>query len=102
MPAYHEELFGPVAAIIEVSDEKEAIVVANDSPYGLGASIWTRDSKRGEKLAEHIQAGIVVINDFVRSDPRLPFGGVKRSGYGRELGAFGIREWTNIKTVCVK
>ena len=103
MAAYHEELFGPVAAIIPVADEEEACRVANDTEFGLGASIYTRDLEKGRYLAEHvIEAGSVFVNDFVRSDPRLPFGGVKESGYGRELSHYGIREFVNIKTVYIR
>jgi succinate-semialdehyde dehydrogenase / glutarate-semialdehyde dehydrogenase len=101
MPAYNEELFGPVAALITVRDEDEAIEVANDSRYGLGASIWTKDERNAEQLARRIESGVVFINEIVKSDPRLPFGGVKKSGYGRELSCAGIREFTNIKTVRV-
>ena len=103
MPAYEEELFGPVAAIIAVKDEAEAIRVANDSRFGLGAAIFTRDVARGERIAaEEIEAGCCSVNDFVRSDPQLPFGGVKESGYGRELSHYGIKEFVNIKTVCIR
>ncbi|HEX7022793.1 MAG TPA: NAD-dependent succinate-semialdehyde dehydrogenase [Trueperaceae bacterium] len=102
MPAYEEELFGPVAAVIPVADETEALRVANDSKYGLGAALFTSNPARGERLAtETLEAGAVFVNDFVRSDPRLPFGGIKDSGYGRELSIFGIREFVNVKTVVV-
>ena len=102
MPVYHQETFGPVAAIITVGSETDAIMHANNSQFGLGASIWTRDSERGEKLAREIDAGAVFINGIVKSDPRLPFGGTKNSGYGRELSAYGIKEFVNIKTVWIK
>ncbi|HIF05935.1 MAG TPA: aldehyde dehydrogenase family protein, partial [Gemmatimonadetes bacterium] len=102
MPAYEEELFGPVAAIIPVADEEEALRVANDTIYGLSASVYTRDEERGRKIAtELLEAGGCFVNTFSRSDPRLPFGGIKQSGYGRELSALGIREFVNIKTVWV-
>jgi succinate-semialdehyde dehydrogenase/glutarate-semialdehyde dehydrogenase len=102
MPAYDEELFGPVAAIIPVKNEEEAIAAANDSSFGLGAAVITRDSSRGERIAaELIESGCVFVNDAVRSDPRLPFGGIKQSGYGRELSGYGIKEFVNIKTVWV-
>lgn len=100
MPAYNEELFGPVAAIIKVKDEKEGIEVANDTTFGLGAAVFTGDFKRGEEIAKiYLNAGSCFVNEFVKSDPRLPFGGIGESGYGRELSAFGIREFVNIKTV---
>jgi succinate-semialdehyde dehydrogenase/glutarate-semialdehyde dehydrogenase len=103
MPAFDEELFGPVAAIISAEDEKEAIQLANNSVFGLGAAVFTEDTSHGEKIAsEKLEAGSCFVNDFVKSDPRLPFGGVKQSGYGRELSDFGIREFVNIKTVYVK
>ena len=102
MPAYDEELFGPVAAIIAARDEADAIRIANDSVFGLGAAVFTRDEARGERLAsEELEAGSCFVNAFVKSDPRLPFGGIKQSGYGRELSVFGIREFVNIKTVYV-
>ena len=103
MPAYDEELFGPVAALIKAKDEAEAIEIANDSIFGLGAAVFTSDIKRGERIAkEKLQVGCCFVNAFVKSDPRLPFGGIKESGYGRELSSFGIREFVNIKTVFVK
>jgi succinate-semialdehyde dehydrogenase/glutarate-semialdehyde dehydrogenase len=101
MPAYDEETFGPVAAVISVRDEAEAIRVANDTPFGLGAAVFTRDTARGERVAAQVESGSCFINALVRSDPRLPFGGIKASGYGRELSAFGIREFVNIKTMYV-
>jgi succinate-semialdehyde dehydrogenase/glutarate-semialdehyde dehydrogenase len=103
MPAYDEELFGPVAAIIEAKDEADAMRKANDSIYGLGGAIFSKNRKRAEHLAAtEMQAGSCFVNAQVHSDPRLPFGGTKQSGYGRELGVFGIREFTNIKTVFVQ
>ena len=102
MPAYDEELFGPVAALIKVKNENEAINTANDSVFGLGAAVFTKDLLKGEFIAkEKLDAGCCFVNGFVKSDPRLPFGGVKESGYGRELSVFGIREFVNIKTVYV-
>ena len=101
MPAFREETFGPVAAVVRVSDADEAVRVANDSAYGLGAAIWTRDAALGERLARRIESGSVFVNGMVASDPRLPFGGIKRSGYGRELSAFGAREFTNIQTIWI-
>jgi succinate-semialdehyde dehydrogenase/glutarate-semialdehyde dehydrogenase len=103
MAAFDEETFGPVAAIVGARDEREAIELANASDFGLGAAVFTRDRVRGERIAvEELEAGSCFVNDFVKSDPRLPFGGVKRSGYGRELGMLGIREFVNAKTVCVR
>ena len=102
MPAYDEELFGPVASIIPVGDEGEALRVANDTTYGLGASVYTSDLERGQRIAaESLDAGACFVNAFARSDPRLPFGGIKQSGYGRELSPLGIREFVNVKTVWV-
>jgi succinate-semialdehyde dehydrogenase/glutarate-semialdehyde dehydrogenase len=103
MPAYDEELFGPVASIIAVKDEAEAIRVANDTVFGLGAAVFTQDTAKGERIAaEELEAGSCFVNAFVKSDPRLPFGGIKESGYGRELAHYGIKEFVNIKTVYVK
>jgi succinate-semialdehyde dehydrogenase/glutarate-semialdehyde dehydrogenase len=102
MAAYSEEVFGPVATIIEARDEADAIRIANDSEFGLGSGVLTSDVARGERIAvEELEAGMAFVNQNVRSDPRLPFGGVKHSGYGRELTAFGIREFCNIKSVLV-
>jgi succinate-semialdehyde dehydrogenase/glutarate-semialdehyde dehydrogenase len=103
MPAYEEEIFGPVGAIISVKDEREAIQVANDSSFGLGAAIFTGDIERGERIATYeLEAGCCFVNAFVKSDPRLPFGGIKSSGYGRELSHYGIKEFVNIKTIYVR
>lgn len=102
MPVYHEEVFGPVAAVIRVRDAEEALHVANDSPYGLGAAVWSQDVAKAEQLAARIESGCVFINGMVKSDPRLPFGGVKLSGYGRELSSVGIREFVNIKSVWIR
>jgi succinate-semialdehyde dehydrogenase / glutarate-semialdehyde dehydrogenase len=102
MTAFDEEMFGPVAALITVKDEQEAVAMANDSRYGLGASVWTKDLERGERIAREIESGSVFVNSLMRSDQRLPFGGVKKSGYGRELSALGIREFMNAKTIYVK
>ena len=101
MPAFDEEVFGPAAAVIRVPDETQALRVANASRYGLGASVWSTDPARGERLARELEVGSVFVNGLVRSDPRLPFGGVKRSGYGRELSEYGLKEFVNIKTVWV-
>ncbi|AOF93434.1 NAD-dependent succinate-semialdehyde dehydrogenase [Sinorhizobium sp. RAC02] len=101
MTAFREETFGPVAAIIRAKDADEAVAMANDSEYGLGAALWTGDTARGRTLASRIDAGAVFINGMTASDPRYPFGGIKRSGYGRELGVYGIREFVNIKTVWI-
>ena len=103
MPAYHDELFGPVAVLFRVKTEDEAVRIANDTVFGLGAGIFTSNIEKGKQLAEKgLEAGCVFINDFVKSDPRLPFGGIKESGYGRELSVIGIHEFVNVKTVLVK
>ena len=103
MPAYDQELFGPVAALIKVKDEEEGIKIANDTSFGLGAAVFTKNKERGEEIAtKKLKAGCCFVNEFVKSDPRLPFGGIKESGYGRELSEFGIKEFVNIKTVYVK
>jgi succinate-semialdehyde dehydrogenase/glutarate-semialdehyde dehydrogenase len=100
--AWREELFGPVAAIIPVRSERAAITAANASPFGLGAAVFTRDVDRGRRIArDELEAGCCVVNTFVASDPRLPFGGILNSGYGRELGREGIREFVNLKSVVV-
>lgn len=101
MRAYDEELFGPVAAVIRVRDEREALTIANASRYGLGGSVWTQDIARGAAIARQIAAGICFVNGVVRSDPRIPFGGIKCSGYGRELGRHGMLEFTNVKTIWI-
>ncbi len=102
MKVLHEEVFGPIAPVITVKDEDEAVRVANDTEYGLGAAIWSRNTDRAERVAARIEAGAIAINDMVKSDPRLPFGGVKKSGIGRELSHFGLKEFVNVKTVVVK
>ena len=101
MAVYEEETFGPVAAIIPAESDTDAIHIANDTKFGLGASLWTQDTSRGEELSQKIEAGCVFINGLVKSDPRLPFGGIKKSGYGRELSYHGIREFVNVKTVWI-
>jgi succinate-semialdehyde dehydrogenase/glutarate-semialdehyde dehydrogenase len=102
MPAYDEELFGPVASIIKATDEQDAVRIANDNIFGLGAAVFTKDLKRGERLARELDAGCTFVNALVASDPRLPFGGIKQSGYGRELGSYGIKEFVNMKMVYIK
>ena len=102
MPVFDEEVFGPIAPIATIENINEAIQLANDTPYGLGASIWSTDIEKAMRVARQIQVGTTAINTLVQSDPRLPFGGVKKSGYGRELSEYGIREFTNAKTIVVK
>ena len=102
MPAYDEELFGPVASIIKAKDEQDAVRIANDTIFGLGAAVFTKDLARGERLARDLDAGCTFVNALVASDPRLPFGGIKESGYGRELGSYGIKEFVNMKMVYIK
>jgi succinate-semialdehyde dehydrogenase/glutarate-semialdehyde dehydrogenase len=101
MPAYHEELFGPVATVFVVKDDDEAVRLANDTPYGLGGSVWTRDIERGKRMVRRVEAGAVYINKMMASHPAIPFGGIKLSGYGRELSHLGIREFVNQKTVWI-
>ena len=102
MPAFDEEIFGPVAAVVAAKDVDEAMELANRTEYGLGASIWTRDVERAKKLVPRIESGSVFVNGMVKSDARLPFGGVKHSGYGRELARQGMLEFVNVKTVWVR
>ncbi|HJT58374.1 MAG TPA: aldehyde dehydrogenase family protein, partial [Ktedonobacteraceae bacterium] len=101
MPVFREETFGPAAAVIRARDTQHAVELANDSQFGLGGNLWTTDIERARKLAHHLESGAVFINGMTASDPRLPFGGVKRSGYGRELSSFGIHEFVNIQTVWI-
>jgi succinate-semialdehyde dehydrogenase/glutarate-semialdehyde dehydrogenase len=102
MCAWHEELFGPVATVIRARDEPDAVRIANATDFGLGGSVWTQDSDRGERVARQLECGAVFVNGMVKSDPRLPFGGIKHSGYGRELSRLGIREFVNAKTLWIR
>ena len=101
MPVYYDETFGPVFTIFKFDSIDEMIEIANDSDFGLGGSLWSDDRDKALSIARKIETGAVFINDFTKSDPRLPFGGIKKSGYGRELSEFGIREFVNIKTISV-
>ena len=102
MPVFNQETFGPVAAVVTAKTEEEAVALANDTAFGLGASVWTKDLNRGEGIAREIESGMVFVNSMTASHPELPFGGIKRSGYGRELSHYGIKEFMNIKTICLK
>jgi succinate-semialdehyde dehydrogenase/glutarate-semialdehyde dehydrogenase len=99
--AYKEELFGPVASVIRAANEADAVRIANDTDFGLGGAVWTRDTGRGEAIARQLQCGSAFVNGLVKSDPRLPFGGIKRSGFGRELSHHGMHEFVNAKTIWV-
>jgi succinate-semialdehyde dehydrogenase/glutarate-semialdehyde dehydrogenase len=101
MRVFREETFGPVAAVVRVPDEAAAIAAANDSDFGLGASVFSQDTERAKRVAAEVDAGMIFINTIVVSDPRLPFGGVKRSGFGRELGEWGVLEFVDVKSVAV-
>jgi succinate-semialdehyde dehydrogenase/glutarate-semialdehyde dehydrogenase len=101
MPVFKEEVFGPVSSIIYFASEAQAMEIANNTPYGLGASVWTGNRARGERMALQLECGMVYVNSLLRSDIRLPFGGIKQSGFGRELGEAGFREFTNVKTIVV-
>jgi succinate-semialdehyde dehydrogenase/glutarate-semialdehyde dehydrogenase len=101
MPVFREETFGPVAAVIRARDEEEALALANDTVYGLGSNVWTGDVERGRRMADRIEAGMVYVNGMVASEPALPFGGIKRSGYGRELSEFGLIEFQNVQTLWI-
>lgn len=102
MPAFDEEMFGPVAALVRVRSDEEAVALANQSDFGLGSGVFSRDARKAKNIAAQLQAGSCAVNDFVKSDPRMPFGGIKASGYGRELSHFGLREFTNIKATVIR
>jgi succinate-semialdehyde dehydrogenase/glutarate-semialdehyde dehydrogenase len=102
MPAFDEETFGPLAAVVRANDEEQALQLANQTRYGLGGSVWTGNDQRGEAFARRMQCGCAFVNGMVKSDPRLPFGGIKDSGYGRELSLLGIHEFVNAKTLWIK
>jgi len=101
MPVFQKETFGPVMPVFKVKNEEEAIRLANESEFGLGGSVWTRDLERGIRVARQVQSGAMFVNGMTKSDPRLPFGGIGKSGYGRELSYYGIKEFVNIKTIWV-
>jgi len=101
MSVYKEEVFGPVAILLTFKDEKEAVEIANDSNYGLGAAVWSNDLKRAQKISLALEAGAIAINNMLKSDPRMPFGGIKRSGFGRELSKEGIHEFVNAKSISI-
>ncbi len=101
MPVLAEETFGPVVALIRVDDDDQAVAVANSTEYGLAASVWSRDIEHAVSVGNRIESGVLFVNSLVMSDPRVPFGGIKRSGYGRELGAAGVREFTNLRTIWI-
>ena len=101
MPVYYEETFGPVFTVLKFDTIDEMIQIANDSDFGLGGSVWSKDKENALSIARRIETGAVFINDITKSDPRLPFGGIKNSGYGRELSEFGIKEFVNIKTIAI-
>ena len=102
MAAFDEEIFGPVFSLIMAKDENHAIELGNDTPFGLGAPVFTENLDKGENIARNmLEAGVCFVNDYVKSDPRLPFGGIKESGYGRELSSYGMMEFVNIKTVAI-
>jgi acyl-CoA reductase-like NAD-dependent aldehyde dehydrogenase len=99
MPIAREEVFGPIAPVLVVRDDEEALRMANATDFGLGGSVWTRDLERGERIARRVEAGSVFVNSIVKSDPRMPFGGVKKSGIGRELSQYGLREFVNVQGI---
>ena len=101
MPVYSQETFGPVFSVFKCSDIEQMLDLANDTDFGLGGSVWSNDRHKALSIAHKIETGAVFINDFMKSDPRFPFGGVKKSGYGRELSEFGIKEFVNVKTIAV-
>ena len=101
MDVFNYEIFGPIFSVIKINNAEEAIEMSNNSIYGLGGSVWTSDLQKGKKIASKIESGAVFINDMTKSDPRLPFGGIKKSGFGKELSIYGIKEFVNMKTITV-